>query len=171
MSYPDTNRFQPNASAGNTLMENALLNLLTFLLVVVMFGFGCKFSTDDEPQTKTPTVDSVNKKAEPPLEKDAEIEAVSSREIVETFRKDKDAKRLYRGKTITIRGQISNINDVFGMSNINLRESENEIGLICYLKNAEDKNKVKIGDEVVIRAEIENTDIGVVSKAEILKIN
>ena len=167
MSYKNAERFQPSAPVENKLIKNALLNLFTFLLVVVMFGFGCKFSTDAEPST----VDLANTKAETPLEKDTEIEAVSSREIVEAFRKDKDAKRIYRGKTVAIRGNITNINDVFGMSNINLRESENEIGLVCYLKNAGDKNKLKIGDEVVIRAEIEDTDIGVASKAEILKIN
>lgn len=151
-------------------MKNTLLNLFTFLLILTMFGFGCKFSTDDEPRTETSPANSTVKAAESPQKTTDMMEAVPSREIVEAFR-NKDAKRLYRGKTVTIRGKITNINDVFGMSNINLRDSESETGLVCYLQNAADKNKVKIGDEVVIRAAIEDTDIGVVSKAEILKIN
>lgn len=171
MSYQYSDRFSPSESAGNKSMKNVLLSVFTFLLVVVMFGFGCKFSTDVEPQTESTNSNPVAKKIVAPESENDESEAVASREIVETFGKDKDAKRLYRGKTVMIRGKITNINDVFGMSNMNLRDSENEIGLVCYLKNAGDKNKVKIGDTVVVRADIEDTDVGVVSKAEILKIN
>lgn len=171
MSYQYSDRFSPSESAGNKSMKNALLSVFTFLLVVVMFGFGCKFSTDVESQNETVNSNSSVKGVVTPERENDETKAVSSREIVEAFGKDKDAKRLYRGKTVTIRGKITNINDVFGMSNINLRDSENEIGLVCYLKNAGDKNKVKIGDTVIVRAEIEDTDVGVVSKAEILKIN
>lgn len=82
MSYQNADRFSPDAPDENKLVKNALLNLLTFLLVVAMFGFGCKFSTDDEPPTTAPIADSASKKTEKPVEKNAEIEVVSFREIV-----------------------------------------------------------------------------------------
>lgn len=147
-------------------MKNALLNLSTFLLVVVMFGFGCKFSTDAEPQLDSSTAESTASESKKPA-----IEAVSSEEIVEAFRKDKDAAKRFRGKTVTIRGNVTNINEFGGIANINLRANDVVVGLGCWLKNKTDKERVKVGDEVVVRAKIEDTDIGVVSNGEILQIN
>ena len=77
----------------------------------------------------------------------------------------------YKDKVILIRGKITNINDVFGVKALNLRDSENAAGLQTYLANKSDVEKVKVGDEVTVRGKVRGDGIDVIDDAVIVKVN
>lgn len=142
-----------------------LLNLFAILLIVVAGSLGCKSNASNAPSTEKADTSNSSVKTE-----NTET-PMRSGKIMEAFIKNKDANRIYRGKTFLISGKITNINNVFDQVNINLRENENEQGLAAYLKNVEDKQRLKIGDEVIIRGFVRDDEHGIVEKAEIVKIN
>jgi hypothetical protein len=97
---------------------------------------------------------------------------VRSTELVDAFRKDKEAANAkYKDKIILISGKITNINDVFGVKALNLRESDDAIGLQTYLANGADVEKVKVGDEVVVRGKVRGDALDVIDNAVVVKVN
>ena len=68
------------------------------------------------------------------------------------------AEAKYGGKTLLIRGKITHINDVFGVKALMLRDSPSERGMQCYLQNAGDVKKVKVGDRVTLRGKLRVKD-------------
>jgi hypothetical protein len=88
-------------------------------------------------------------------------EAILSTQIIQDYEADQaaaDAK--YQGKTLLIRGNITNINDVFGTQALLLRDSEDEVGLQCYLTNNEDATRVQVGQEVVVEGVVRGGELG-----------
>jgi hypothetical protein len=97
---------------------------------------------------------------------------VRSTELVDAFRKDKAAANAkYKDKVILISGKITNINDVFGVKALNLRDGQDAIGLQTYLANGSDVEKVKVGDEVTVRGKVRGDALDVIDGAVIVKIN
>lgn len=145
----------------------------TFSILAIIFVFslilGCGLSNNNEV-SKTESNNQMpvaNKKEESTDEK-----PVRSTELVDAFKKDKDAANAkYKGKVILISGKITNINDVFGTKALNLRDSEAVMGLQTYLENNDDVNKVKVGDEVIVRAKVRGDGTDVVDDAVIIKVN
>jgi predicted butyrate kinase (DUF1464 family) len=148
-------------------MKNSIsLSAIIFVFSLIL---GCGFGKNNE-------VSKIESNTQPPIankkEETNDEKPVRSTELVEAFKKDKDAANAkYKGKTILISGKITNINDVFGTKALNLRDSESVMGLQTYLENNDDVNKVKVGDEVIVRAKVRGDGTDVVDDAVIVKVN
>lgn len=149
-------------------------NSLSILVIIFVFSFilGCGFGSNNEaPKSENNTQPVANKKEENKAET-TEEKPVRSTELVDAFKKDKDAANAkYKGKTILISGKITNINDVFGTKALNLRDSESAMGLQTYLENNDDVKKVKVGDEVIVRGKVRGDGTDVIDGAVIIKVN
>jgi hypothetical protein len=66
----------------------------------------------------------------------------------------------YKGQTLLITGEIANINEVFDVTALMLRDSEAQTGLQCYLTDSADADKVKVGDIVVIEGAVRGGELG-----------
>lgn len=145
-------------------------NLISIPVIIFIFicVFGCGFGTGSNQtanETNRPT--NVVKKEEASDEK-----PIRSTELIQAFRKDKAAANAaYKDKIVLIKGKITNINDVFGVKALNLRDSDDAIGLQTYLANSADVEKVKVGDEVTVRGKVRGDGIDVVDGAVIVKVN
>jgi hypothetical protein len=143
--------------------------------VLLLSILGCNFNTEtDAPAASNDNRASAPKSPEKETKNDADSAEtpVHSTDLIEAFRKDKDAANAkYKDKVILISGKITNINDVFGVKALNLRDSENEMGLQTYLKDKKDVEKVKVGDTVVVRGKVRGDGVDVVDNAEIIKVN
>jgi hypothetical protein len=146
-------------------------NLISIPVILVIFLtiLGCNFGARNEsPKTENNTTPPVAQKTE---EASSE-KPIRSTELIEAFKKDKDgANAKYKDKIILISGKITNINDVFGVKALNLRDSENEMGLQTYLANKADVEKVKVGDEVTVRGKVRGDGLDVIDNAVIIKVN
>ena len=157
-------------------MKNSI-SILT-LMIVLCCVLGCGFGNRaDAPKNETnttanqPPVASREEKAGKKEETDGD-KPVRSTDLVDAFRKDKAAANAkYKDKVILIRGKITNINDVMGVKALNLRDSENDMGLQTYLANKSDVEKVKVGDEVTVRGKVRGDGIDVIDDAVIVKVN
>ena len=155
-------------------------NSMSILTLMIALGcvLGCGFGNRaDTPKNETntaanqPPVASREEKAGKKEETEGE-KPVRSTELVDAFRKDKAAANAkYKDKVILIRGKITNINDVMGVKALNLRDSENDMGLQTYLANKSDVEKVKVGDEVTVRGKVRGDGIDVIDDAVIVKVN
>jgi predicted small lipoprotein YifL len=159
-------------------------NFFSIILIALVFLclFGCNLGSSNEtPRTENNSpANSVNQKAENKPEstvtnrneETAGDKPIRSTELVEAFKKDKAAANAkYKDKTILISGKITNINDVFGVKALNLRDNETASGLQTYLANKADVEKVKVGDEVVVRGKVRGDDTDVIDGAVIIKVN
>lgn len=157
-------------------MKNSISILTIFIALVGVLGCGFGNRADapkNESNTAAnqPPVASREEKAANKEETDGE-KPVRSTELVDAFRKDKAAANAkYKDKVILIRGKITNINDVFGVKALNLRDSEDAIGLQTYLANSSDVEKVKVGDEVTVRGKVRGDALDVIDGAVIVKVN
>lgn len=143
------------------------LDISAIIFIFIFVSLGCKTNADNTNRAeKTNNSNTTNKT----VTTDSET-PIRSGKIIEAFKKDKDANRVYRGKTFLISGKITNINNVFDQVNINLRENETETGLAAYLKNVADKQRLAVGDEVIIQGLVRDDENGIVDNAEIVKIN
>lgn len=146
-------------------------NTISILTIVFLLacGAGCGLGERAEnPKTEANT--APNKPATSGKE-DAE-KPVRSTDLVEAFRKDKEAANAkYKDKIILISGKITNINDVFGVKALNLRDGDDAIGLQTYLANTSDVEKVKVGDEVTVRGKVRGDALDVIDNAVIVKVN
>ena len=92
------------------------------------------------------------------------LPTITSKALMKEYRDDQaaaDAK--YKGKTMLVTGRVDVIGKVFGTPYLLLRDNGNESGFQCYFDHQkEDPTKVKVGDQVTLRARIRggNTDIG-----------
>jgi hypothetical protein len=141
------------------------------LILAAAAVLGCGLGGDAPPRGET------NRAAEKPAEvaekKAPEAETpVRSTVLVEAFKKDPSAANAkYKDKVILISGKITNINDVFGSKALNLRDSENVLGLQTYLADAAEVGRVKVGDEVVVRGKVRGDGTDVIDSAVIIKVN
>lgn len=149
-------------------------NLISIAAVVFAFScvLGCRFG-DRAEDRQTPASPAANKPAATSQKAETSDEKpVRSTELVEAFRKDKEAANAkYKDRIVLISGKITNINDVFGVKALNLRDNENAVGLQTYLANSADVEKVKVGDEVVVRGKVRGDALDVVDDAVIVKVN
>ena len=150
-------------------MKNSIsIPIIIFALVCVL---GCGLGNRDE----TPKSEANSAQNKPAVANKAETDdekPVRSTDLIDAFRKDKAAANAkYKDKVILIRGKITNINDVFGVKALNLRDGEDAIGLQTYLANASDVEKVKVGDEVTVRGKVRGDGIDVIDNAVIVKVN
>jgi hypothetical protein len=159
-------------------------NFLSMTLIALVFlcTFGCGPGTTNQTpkaENNSPT-NSANQKAENKTEspvtnrneETAGEKPIRSTELADAFKKDKAAANAkYKDKTILISGKITNINDVFGVKALNLRDNETASGLQTYLANKSDVEKVKVGDEVIVRGKVRGDDTDVIDGAVIIKVN
>ena len=148
-------------------------NSISILLIVTALGgvLGCGLGDRAAAPKNEANTASENKPAAVNKEEDGE-KPVRSTELVEAFRKDKEAANAkYKDRIILIRGKITNINDVFGVKALNLRDSADAVGLQTYLANGADVEKVKVGDEVTVRGKVRGDALDVVDDAVIVRVN
>lgn len=188
MSFPDhLSVFSARYKTGNKFcgiererncMKNSFWTLIFVLGILIGATVACKLAQAEDnptPQRETnvssPKKESKNErenKKEPAATN--EETAIRSTELIEIFRSDKNAANAkYKGKTILISGKITNINDVFGTMALNLRDSENAIGLQCYLADNDDVKKVAVGQEVVIRGKVRGDGTDVIDNAVVIQ--
>ncbi len=150
-------------------MKNSI-SILT--IIIALAGvLGCGLGNRVE-NPRTEANGAANKPATTSKEETDGEKPVRSTELVDAFRKDKAAANAkYKDKVILIRGKITNINDVFGVKALNLRDSDDAIGLQTYLANSADVEKVKVGDEVVVRGKVRGDALDVIDNAVIVKVN
>lgn len=149
-------------------------NIFSLLVIIFVFSFilGCGFGSNKETSKTESNTQTVNNKKEESNKESSEEKPVRSTELIDAFKKDKDAANAkYKGKTILISGKITNINDVFGVKALNLRDSESVMGLQTYLENNNDVDKVKVGDEVTVRGKVRGDNTDVIDDAIIIKVN
>src|SRR5262245_40536972 len=100
-------------------------NLISIPAIIFIFlcVFGCNLGTTESGTSKN---ENVNKSTVADKKDDAAGEKpVRSTELIEAFKKDKAAANAkYKDKIILISGKITNINDVFGVKALNLRDAE-----------------------------------------------
>ena len=148
-------------------------NFISILTITIVLGgvLGCGFGN----RTETPKNETNSSQNKPTVANKEEIDSekpVRSTELVDAFRKDKEAANAkYKDKIILISGKITNINDVVGVKALNLRDSDNAIGLQTYLADAADVKKVKVGDEVTVRGKVRGDALDVIDNAVIVKVN
>ncbi|HEY8563487.1 MAG TPA: hypothetical protein VIL74_24120 [Pyrinomonadaceae bacterium] len=150
-------------------MKNSVsILIIIFVLTGVLgCGFGNRAGGAKDETNGAPDKPAVANKEESEAEK-----PVRSTEIVDAFRRDKAAANAkYKDKVILIRGKITNINDVFGVKALNLRDGEDAIGLQTYLANGADVEKVKVGDEVTVRGKVRGDALDVIDNAVIVEVN
>ncbi len=164
--------------------KNSNETLVIGLGIILLLILGCKFNggvnTGSVPEGNSGNRAVAQKtkekrgtvKAESKPEPEKSENLVRSTQIVDDFSEDKDAaNEKYKGKIFTIRGKITNINDVFGVMALNLRDSENESGLQCYLKDNEDVEKVSVGQEVTIRGKVRGDATDVIDDVVVIETN
>ena len=176
------------------MIKNSVSLLAAGLLLACVLG--CRFGGDaaesenknapvkqSNAARKQPTAATPRAAEEPPAEADdagdeqsapsaPSDEPIRSTALVEAFKRDRAAaNEKYKGKTLLIRGRITNINDVFGVKALNLRDSENVLGLQTYLKNAADVERVSVGDEVTVRGKVRGDATDVIDDAVIVEVN
>ena len=169
------------------MMKNTMSLLAAALVVACVLG--CRFGGAAESENKNAPVKQSNsarkpEKAATPRPDDAPDEPndepadepadepIRSTALVEAFKRDETAANAkYKGRTMLIRGRITNINDVFGVKALNLRDSENVLGLQTYLQNAADVERVRVGDEVTVRGKVRGDKTDVVDDAVIVEVN
>ena len=87
--------------------------------------------------------------------------AIPSTQIVKDYEADQTAAdATYQGKRLLIRGNVTNINDVFGTQALLLRDSEDEVGVQCYLTTNADAAKVQVGEEVTVAGVVRGGELG-----------
>lgn len=151
-------------------------NLISIPVTIFIFIsiLGCNFGPQTEPpktENNSPSYTAKTPAAQKTVEATSE-KPIRSTELIEAFKKDKDAANAkYKDNVILISGKITNINDVFGVKALNLRDSENVLGLQTYLAHKSDVEKVKVSDEVVVRGKVRGDGIDVVDNAVIIKVN
>lgn len=148
-------------------------NSISVLTIIFVFSclLGCNFGSRDTAQTETNTQQN-NQTVASKKEESTSEKPVRSTDLVDAFKKDKDAANAkYKDQTILISGKITNINDVFGVKALNLRASEDAVGLQTYLANSADVEKVKVGDEVVVRGKVRGDGLDVIDHAVIIRVN
>lgn len=176
---------------SNQFAEPRLAVSLVAAALVIACVLGCRFGGASESENKNAPVKQSNSARKPenaatprpddepspetndePNEPEESNEPIRSTALVEAFKRDETAANSkYKGKIILIRGRITNINDVFGVKALNLRDSENAPGLQTYLKNSADVERVKVGDEVTVRGKVRGDKTDVVDDAVIVEVN
>ncbi len=87
--------------------------------------------------------------------------AIPSTQIVKDYEADQAAAdATYQGKRLLIRGNVTNINDVFGTQALLLRDGEDEVGVQCYLTTNADAAKVQVGEEVTVEGVVRGGELG-----------
>ncbi|HSD84165.1 MAG TPA: hypothetical protein VLG46_09915, partial [Anaerolineae bacterium] len=87
--------------------------------------------------------------------------AVPTTTIIKAYETDQAAADAqYQGKTLRMTGKVTNINDVFDVKALMLRDSENDTGLQCYLTDSADAQKVSIGQTIMIEGMIKGGELG-----------
>src|SRR5512141_2651619 len=93
--------------------------------------------------------------------------AVPTTTIIKAYEADQAAADArYQGKTLRMTGKVTNINDVFDVKALMLRDSENDTGLQCYLTDSADAQKVSIGQTITIEGNIKGGELGPFMVAE-----
>ncbi len=95
------------------------------------------------------------------------VPVVPTADIIKAYEADQAAADAqYKGQTLIMSGKVTNINDVFDVKALLLRESENEPGLQCYLTNAADADGISIGQTITIEGTIKGGELGFFMVAE-----
>lgn len=99
------------------------------------------------------------------------VPVIPTTDIIKAYEADQAAADAqYKGKTLRMMGKVTNINDVFDVKALLLRESENDTGLQCYLTNAADADGISIGQTITIEGTIKGGDLGFFMVAEPCRI-
>ena len=86
---------------------------------------------------------------------------ISTTTIIKAYEADQAAADArYQGKTLRMTGKVTNINDVFDVKALMLRDSENDTGLQCYLTDSADAQKVSIGQTITIEGNQAGAQLG-----------
>ena len=142
-------------------MKQRLLNALQ--IGVLAIGLAACATT---PTPAAPTAVVANRTAAPIPTATAEP-AVPTTSIIKAYEADQAAADArYQGKTLRMTGKVTNINDVFDVKALMLRDSENDTGLQCYLTDSADAQKVSIGQTITIEGNIKGGELGPFMVAE-----
>jgi hypothetical protein len=93
--------------------------------------------------------------------------SIPTRDIIKAYEADQAAADAqYQGKTLRMTGKVTNINDVFDVKALMLRDSASETGLQCYLTDSADAAKVSIGQQIAIEGTLKGGELGPFMVAE-----
>lgn len=93
--------------------------------------------------------------------------AIPTTTVIKAYEADQAAADAqYQGKTLRLTGKVTNINDVFDVKALMLRDSESETGLQCYLTDSADAQQVSIGQTITIAGTIKGGELGPFMVAE-----
>ena len=152
-------------------MNPRLIQLLSILALALSLA-ACG-SAPATPGAANPTAAVAAATAAPPptTAPATAVAVIPTTDIIKAYETDQArADAQYQGQTLTMIGQITNINDVFGTQALLLRDSENDPGLQCYLTDAADAAKVSIGQTVTIEGTIKGGELGFFMVAEPCKV-
>lgn len=150
-------------------MNPRLISLLSILALALSLA-ACG-SASATPGAANPTAAVAAATAAPPPTTATAVAVIPTTDIIKAYETDQArADAQYQGQTLTMIGQITNINDVFGTQALLLRDSENDPGLQCYLTDAADAAKVSIGQTVTIEGTIKGGELGFFMVAEPCKV-
>ena len=118
------------------------------------------------PTPAAPTVVAANPTATP-ISTATPEPAVPTTTIIKAYEADQAAADAqYQGKTLIMTGKVTNINDVFDVKALMLRDSESDTGLQCYLTDSAEAQKVSIGQTITIEGNIKGGELGPFMVAE-----
>jgi hypothetical protein len=95
----------------------------------------------------------------------ASSDVIDAKVLAQAYVTDaKAADAIYKGKTLTVRGVVSNIKMQFGAPTILLRETENETGVGCWFpEGSTDTETMTVGQTVTVKGTLNQGDATLVT--------